>query len=321
MFKKITESFGPLEQVTYYHTSHRISMSIVPEYGANLRSLVLTHEHQSINCIEGVQSYQELITDSAFRSAFLAPWPNRIKDGKYSYHEDNFELPVNEVARNHAIHGFIYRYPFQITEEQLEREELQVVLKNEYLGDYPGYPFTFNTLIKFNLNTTSGLSIEVEVENTDKEKIPVGIGWHPYFQFGEQVDQYQLQMPATEGYELDKRFIPTGKISSYSSFEEVNNIGDTRFDSSFLLKANKGKVATRLIEPARKLVLECWQETGKDKFDYLQVYIPKHRKSLAIEPMTCAIDAFNSKDGIWLVSPGSKAGGTFGVQLKSLDQI
>jgi aldose 1-epimerase len=294
-------------------------MTIVPEYGANLRSLVLTHENQSINCIDGVKSYQELVTDSAFKSAFLLPWPNRVKDGSYSYNDQDYSLPVNEVARRHAIHGFMYRYPFLIVEEVMDKDQVRVVLKNEYKGDFTGYPFTFNTLIEFTLHVHSGLSIDVTVENTDKEKIPLGIGWHPYFQFGETVDQYALQMPATEGYELDKRFISTGKIEPFNEFDQVKTIGTTKFDSSFRLKENTGKVATRIIEPDRKLSLECWQETGPDKYNFLQVYIPKHRKSLAIEPMTCTIDAFNNEDGLWLISPGSKAGGTFGVQLKEAD--
>lgn len=317
MFKKVTESLGPLEELTYFHSSHRFSMSIVPGYGANLRSLVLSHENQSINCIDGARSYQELITDNAFRSAFLLPWPNRVKDGQYHFKEEEFKLPVNEVARNHAIHGFLYRYPFQLIEEELDKNFVTVVLKNEFKGDYPGYPFAFNTEIKFKLSIESGLSIEITVENTDKEKIPMGIGWHPYFQFGEQVDQYHLQMPVTEGYELDERFIPSGKITEYTNFEQARELGNTKFDSSFRLKSNTGKVATRFIEPNRKLSLQCWQDSGTDKYNYLQVYIPRHRQSLAIEPMTCAIDAFNNKDGLWLVAPGLKVGGSFGVQLKS----
>lgn len=321
MFKKITEPFGPLEQVTYYHTSHQWAMTIVPEFGANLRALVLTNQNQTINCVEGAQSYHELVTDSAFKSAFLLPWPNRVKNGKYNFNSQDYELPINEVPRNHAIHGFLYRYPFRLVEEEMNPESVQVVFRNEYKGDYEGYPFTFNTEIKFNLSASVGLSIEVVVENTDKEKIPMGIGWHPYFQFGEQVDQYQLQMPATDAYELDEKFIPTGQKVPYADFEKVLTIGETKFDSSFRLKANPGKIATRLIEPARKLSMECWQQTGSDKYDYLQVYIPKHRNSLAIEPMSCGINAFNTEDGLWLISPGSKTGGSFGVQLKSLNQI
>ena len=46
-----------------------------------------------------------------------------------------------------------------------------------------------------------------------------------------------------------------------------------------------------------------WQETGKYKYNFLQVYTPPHRKSIAIEPMTCAPDAFNNKDGLIVLGP------------------
>jgi aldose 1-epimerase len=318
MFKKAIEKFGPLEQVTYYHESHRCAASIIPAFGANLRALVLTHENQSINCIDGVKSYHELITDSAFKSAFLLPWPNRVKNGEFQLNSQPFSLPINEVPRNHAIHGFLYRHPFIIIEESLQENEAIFTLKNEYRGNYPGYPFCFNTTIEFRLDLNQGLLIKITIENTDQENIPVGIGWHPYFQFGETVDQYQLEMPAVKAFELDKKFIPTGNIVDYKEFNRPATIANTKFDSSFRLLENTGKVTTKLIEPDRKLAIECWQETGKDKYDYLQVYIPKHRMSLAIEPMTCGIDAYNNGEGNWRLAPGSAAGGSFGVSLNGI---
>jgi len=36
---------------------------------------------------------------------------------------------------------------------------------------------------------------------------------------------------------------------------------------------------------------------------YLQIYTPVHRKSIAIEPMTCIADAFNNNHGLQLLSP------------------
>ncbi len=35
----------------------------------------------------------------------LAPWPNRIRDGKYTFGDVSYQLPLTEPARHNAIHG------------------------------------------------------------------------------------------------------------------------------------------------------------------------------------------------------------------------
>ena len=41
----------------------------------------------------------------AFRGAVLAPWPNRVVDGRYTFHGTEYELALTEPRRGHALHG------------------------------------------------------------------------------------------------------------------------------------------------------------------------------------------------------------------------
>ena len=53
-------------------------------------------------------------------------------------------------------------------------------------------------------------------------------------------------------------------------------------------------------------------------FRYLQVFTPDvlvdGRPGVAVEPMTCAADAFNSTDGLIVLAPGGIWAGSWGIQ-------
>ena len=56
-------------------------------------------------------------------------------------------------------------------------------------------------------------------------------------------------------------------------------------------------------------------DTGKEAF--LQVYTPEHRKSIAIEPMTCVTDAFNNGIGLEVLDSGTEYQWTIKMKLKT----
>jgi aldose 1-epimerase len=62
--------------------------------------------------------------------------------------------------------------------------------------------------------------------------------------------------------------------------------------------------------------LHYWQETGPDKFSYLQVFTPPYGRSVALEPMSCNVDAFNNGNGLKTLEPGAIISAQAGVQLK-----
>src|SRR5687767_10180858 len=43
----------------------------------------------------------------AYRGATLAPWPNRVVDGTYSFGGVDHQLALTEPARGHALHGLL----------------------------------------------------------------------------------------------------------------------------------------------------------------------------------------------------------------------
>ena len=109
--------------------------------------------------------------------------------------------------------------------------------------------------------------------------------------------------------------IPTGKIIQFDQFSELTKIQDTELDTGFWLEKNDGTIETVLFDPESNVKIIVFQETGEKKYNFLQVYIPPSRESIAVEPMTCNINAFNSKDGLIILELGEVFEANYGVRL------
>lgn len=70
----------------------------VASIGASLRTL--RHEGRDL-----VLPYAADEVRPHSRGALLAPWPNRVVDGRYTFAGRDHRLALTEPARGHAIHG------------------------------------------------------------------------------------------------------------------------------------------------------------------------------------------------------------------------
>ena len=152
----------------------------------------------------------------------------------------------------------------------------------------------------------------MRLTNNDAVPMPAGLGWHPYFILSDRVDDTSLQMPDCQLIEIDERMLPTGKKAVYNDFKTLKSIGEIVLDNGFFLMETDGEATVILKSEIGQL--DYWQELGATKWQFLQVFTPPHRQSIALEPMTCNIDAFNNRDGLVLLTPQSTLEGRFGVR-------
>jgi len=110
--------------------------------------------------------------------------------------------------------------------------------------------------------------------------------------------------------------IPTGKILAFEKFCELTKISSTELDTGFKIDAAEISMETELFDPEAFVKIKVYQEIGEKKYNFLQVYIPPTRDSIAIEPMTCNIDAFNNRDGLIVLEPGEIFEASYGVRLE-----
>jgi aldose 1-epimerase len=196
-------------------------------------------------------------------------------------------------------------------------DDMKVTVSYQYKKEYDYYPFSFQLDITYQLDAPDQFSVFVEIKNTGTGNMPFGFGWHPYFCLGEPVKNLSLQFPKVKRVLLNKNIIPTGEKEGYEVFENLSKVGVTILDDCFVLDNPQGDTAAiTLWSEKQQYGVKVWQEASADKFPFIQIYTPSNDLNyLAIEPMTCSIDAFNNGDGLQVLGAGESFSGKFGVSL------
>lgn len=310
MFTIIKKPFGSFAAFSITNTSTKEEVSFVPQFGANLLSLQLQKNGLLHELLDGFTSEEQLKQNEKSRSIHLAPFPNRIEDGKYIFEDTLYQFPINKPKENNAIHGFVWNKPFAEMAQTISKDFAAITLKHDYNGNERGYPFLFSVTIEYRLSPHQ-LSVIIIIENTGNTNMPLGYGWHPYFTLQATVNDLQLQLPSAYLLETNERLIPTGKKTSYESFKTLQPINNGVFDTAFEL-ANTHWNKTLLYYEKENYGIEINQSPS---LKYLQVYIPEHRKSIAIEPMSCAANAFNTLEDLVVLQPKEKFEATIRVAI------
>ncbi len=295
-------------------------MELLIEAGGLLNRLVLGDGDASQDVIAGLDSAAGAKDNPWYRSAPLFPFPNRLAGGHYRFQGRALQFPINEPATGNALHGCIFAQQPEVIASDQSADCASVTLQYISDGSWPGYPFKANVRFRYWLQGARDLSLEMVVINTDTGPIPVGMGWHPYFRLPGALDTWQMQMPGAVEVIIDERMLPTGEVRPFEQFEQLTALGDTRLDTGFVLRRqrDRSRARVRLWSPQAGVGLDIWQLMGPRGLDYVQVFIPPDRQSIAVEPMSCNINAFNNGQGLAVLEPGEKYSGLCGVSLIDL---
>jgi aldose 1-epimerase len=295
---------------TQYEISAGGYTATVTELGAGLREL----RHHGKPLLTGYEADQ---LPPAAAGQLLAPWPNRVDGGRYSFDGAQFQLDLSEPAAGNAIHGLTRWANWTLA----ARDENRVLLRHVLHGR-PGYPFCLDLEAEYRLDADTGLRVQVTARNAGSGPAPYGTGSHPYLTTGTPViDECELMLPAARWQPADQRGIPTGPTEDVSGtpfdFRSPRPIGDVRLDHAFtaLHRGQDGRVRVRLTGPQGGLSL--WAGEG---YRWLQVFTadpldPSHRRrALAVEPMTCPPNAFVTGADLLIIEPGDSVQHSWGVE-------
>ena len=144
---------------------------IVTEVGASLRSYTVGDDA----IIDG---YEESEMCSGGRGQVLAPWPNRLGDGRYVFDEVQAQAALDEPERHNAIHGLV-----RWMQWRLESRAQNIVTLGCTLHPQPGYPWELALTVEYRLNR-DGLTVRTTATNAGSQAAPFGIGFHPYLSVG-----------------------------------------------------------------------------------------------------------------------------------------
>ncbi|GAB3694876.1 aldose 1-epimerase family protein [Spirosoma flavus] len=346
-FQITTQPFGPLPTgaapLTEYlleHTETGEFITVIPEFGAVLRRLVLRKGPNLFALLKAPVSPQELLADESYSSALLYPFPSRIHHGVYHFEGEDYALKMNEVHRDNAIHGFVHGRPFSVIEQEATESYARLTMRYDHAGDTIGYPFPFALTVTYELiqanqllygsnpeaDKMCALRVSYSVENTGTSRSPAAFGWHPYFTFiedsedsAESVDNMIISLPGRTPIVLDEKMIPTGE----HAFEEAGALPlrEVQLDSAFRIEPTgvqpngESYAETILTSMKTGVRLILGQQTGPGKFNYLVCYTPIRRNNIAIEPLTANVDSFNNGQGLTILEPWETMSGTIWVRL------
>lgn len=316
--------------------------AVITEVGATLRAL--TVDGKDIVAGFGAEDRVE-----GGRGQQLMPWPNRIRDGRYSFGGVEHQLPINEVERGTALHGLVRWLPWLLVEHTADSITQQVTV-------YPqqGWDGTIVCTLTHRLSS-GGLTVTVGAQNVGDRAVPFGYAAHPYFTLGEKaVDEIDITVPASAFLEVDpERLLPI-RVSPVDDRPEDLRAGgplaDRVFDTAFTdlqfgpstgsgngesgsgngeSGSGNGSAGSSASTGSGNGNSDRWQirlalgdrETliwGDDRHRWIQIYTGADRRDLglAIEPMTCGPDAFNTEetaDGLVVLEPGAEYRGVWGV--------
>jgi aldose 1-epimerase len=293
-------AFGAYQQYIFENARSGNGFAIVPEIGGTV--LDIWFNGQSI--LDGYTTPEELTEAKWGKSAILFPFPNRLRDGRYFWQGETRQFPINNASTQNSIHGFARSRPFELVASNTEEDAASCTIRQDYDGNLDYYPFPCTLEMTFTIKDNGQFETSVRVENKHNTAIPVGFGWHPYFRLTPEVADTALEMPHCQIVAIDDRMIPTGDTPVFGRFEKMEALGDTFLDNCFL--ANND-YALRIEGAGRQLTMRAQSAI----FPYFQIFTPPHRTSIALEPMSCNVDAFNNGDGLVSLEPGAVWSGDF----------
>jgi aldose 1-epimerase len=243
-----------------------------------------------------------------FNGAVLLPWPNRLRDGRFSVGGERWQVPITEPGRrNTALHGLALWQRWSL----VDATEASVRLALD-LPAQAGWWFQIRSEVTYSLGE-GGLTVELTTWNIGPEgspDAPYGAGFHPWFAVDPATwGEHTLRLPARTRVVPDRRLLPKklerargrynlSKATPLAKLDLDDAWTDPVRDSSGLawaeLRTPDGHTTSIWMDES----LASWQVCTADHIPGMKHY------GVAIEPQTCAADAFNTGRLLVRLSPG-----------------
>jgi aldose 1-epimerase len=273
--------------------------AVIAPLGAGLRSY-------EVNGVALVETYGDSTTAPGASGILLAPWANRVRDGRWTLNGKTQQLDITEVSKNNASHGLLRNTGYTVVERTEHAVTLEAVIYPQH-----GFPFLMTHTAQYALSAQGDLTVEQTLTNHSPEPAPAALGAHPYLRIGEQDPAgLTLSLNAQTRLVTDDRLLPIGSESVAPEHDvRERPLAGFSIDSAFTdLEVSEDvvpgqRVVSASLRDADGQAVTLWADA--DSAAYLHIFVTDglsgQDRSVAIEPMTAPADAFNSGNGlVWL---------------------
>ncbi|MDA1280269.1 MAG: hypothetical protein O3B95_09580 [Chloroflexi bacterium] len=254
-----------------------LSVTVSPDAGASLRSISVKKngvEHELL--VGGELDHDPAELPHGSGSFIMAPWVNRIRDGRLVAPDGIHNLPIN--APPHAIHGLVRDRVWTVSQQT----ESSVVLDID-LAD----PWPYAGHIEYSISLRARALIQtmrLTAAPGETRPFPGGVGWHPWFKKSLGSGDMTIRADVAGQWQLDNTMTAQGTRSVselVDRLQEGTHIATGEVDGCFLA------------EPHAKTILS-WPElrftiSSSATVTHLMFYSPEH--AICVEPQTSTIDA------------------------------
>jgi len=331
-YSLIEKQFGNLETVELKDDIGGTKLEIALR-GAVLLNYFIPIENNFLNIIDGFLTSEELMHSPSARSWVMAPFANRIPEGKYFFNGIKHQFKTHPGKE--IMHGFAAYENFKIEKVNRSEEYIEAVLAADEIdpGKYEGYQFKIKIMTVIRLSGKN-LLLKIICENLDDKAAPFGCGWHPYFKAGENsIDNLVLTIDAEEIIQVDDSLIPYEGKKAYADIkkfpdldfrskvdEKKRIIGKRELNHGYsnLMNHKDGFHRSAVYNPENGLTISMFQGSGITLVYSGDTLPDRRRDSIAVEPMQFITNAFNRKELMnkIKVEPGEKSEFISGVEYK-----
>lgn len=185
---------------------------ILPQVGGNL--IALNYKEYKL-----LRTYDHLVDiekdPCIYGTPVLIP-PSRIRGGRFTYCNQEYNFPINEPDRNNSLHGFLQDKPFTVKSLVQEQDYAlltlfhKVTVKSEV---YKYIPHEFTCELCFKL-TDEGMEQTIKVHNHSDKVMPYGLAYHTAFNLNfnnlHHEEELLLKASVKQHVELTKEMVPSG---------------------------------------------------------------------------------------------------------------
>lgn len=258
---------------------------VVPSLGNNCFSF-----RTDADVLEPVAFSEFLKKPTAYGIPILFPFPNRIRDGRFSFRGETYTVDPPR-------HGFVRDRPWEVTAHGASDEEGAWIVSSFDASNYAEeilrqFPFRFT--LRFTYRLRDGcLEMRAAARNTGRREMPLGFGIHPYFR---KPVVGSVSVPASKRWELEDS-LPTGRIIPVEGEYDLRagrSLEALTLDDIFTGIESERNRAARCVIADHESGTETLIEFSAAKFPHVVVYTPPApRRAICVEPNTCPTDAFN----------------------------
>lgn len=250
----------------------------------------------------------------------LHPWANRLGSRELKVAGQQLDLrrlpaaaaPLHTDANGLPIHGLMAARP-EWKVVLVQAAERAAVMRARF--DFGAHDdllavFPFPHLVEIEVKVTEdGLVVSTTVRPTARRRVPVALGYHPWFRLpGVRRPQVRLELPTCTRLLLDRKGLPTGETESLRA--SVEPLGDQTIDDLYAVASDR---RFAISGGDRRLVVQL--EKG---YACAQVYAPEGQNVVCLEPMVAPTNAL-VRGGCPEVKAGNSYLARFSVRVESIE--